>query len=84
MPLIRYSCECGKFKSKFHRVGTSAPALLLCECGKDMKKTLSGPSSNSLIAIDNGVQARRVEVNIDSIKDNQNKARFITKLREKP
>ena len=49
-----------------------------------MKKTLSGPSSNSLIAIDNGVQARRVEVNIDSIKDNQNKARFITKLREKP
>lgn len=84
MPIIRYNCDCGESVGKFYRAGASAPALILCKCGKDMKRTLSGPSSDTKISVDNGVQARRVEINVESIKDSQNKARFIKKLREKP
>lgn len=84
MPLIRYICECGISKGKFYRVGADAPALFPCECSKDMKKILSGPSSESKVVIDNGVQARKVEINLDVMKDNQNKARFKEKMREKP
>lgn len=84
MPIIRYNCECGHTVGKFHRAGASAPALISCTCGKDMKRTLSGPTSDTKIVVDNGVQARKVEINVDAIKDNQNKARFIQKLREKP
>lgn len=84
MPIIRYSCECGLSVGKFHRAGAIAPALILCKCGKEMDRTLSGPSADSKIAVDNGAQARRVYINVDAVKDNQNKARFIKKLREKP
>ena len=84
MPLIRYNCECGKSIRKFYRSGDDAPDLFLCGCGLDMKRILSGPSQGSKIVVDNGVQARKVEINVDTIKDNENKARFIQKLREKP
>ena len=85
MPLIRYTCECNHSMNKFFRAGASAPALLSCPvCEKEMKRVLSGPRAESKIVIDNGVQARKKEINVEAIKDNQNKARFVQKLREKP
>lgn len=48
-----------------------APSCLICECGNEYKKQLSAPSSKSVITIDNGVQAKSVEVNLDTIKSNE-------------
>lgn len=84
MPLIRYTCECGESIKKFYKAGAIAPAFLVCQCSLNMKKTLSGPSAESKTVIDNGVQARKIEVNIEAIKDGQNKARFVKKMRENP
>jgi len=71
MPLLYYLCCCGKHVSKFYRQAASAPGGFACECGKEYKKQLSAPSSKSVITIDNGVQAKSVEVNLDTIKSNE-------------
>lgn len=85
MPLIRYTCSCGHSAGKFFRVGVKAPALLSCpSCDKEMIRTLSGPSAESKVVIDNGVSARKTEINIEAVKDGQNKNRFKEKLRNKP
>lgn len=76
MPLIAYVCECGHSIKKFVRQVKEAPGVLLCEyCNKEnMKKQLSAPTTTSKISIDNGVQARAVEVNPDIIAINHDRA----------
>jgi hypothetical protein len=76
MPLIAYVCSCGHSTKKLVRQVKDAPALLLCEhCNtENMKKTLSAPSSTSKISVDNGVQARAVEINPDIIAINHERA----------
>lgn len=79
MPLIAYTCECKHSKSKLFRRVADAPAEFLCDkCGKNMKKTLSGPSSSSKISIDNGFQARAVEIipNIIEINEERSKKNY--------
>jgi len=72
MPLIAYTCECKNSKSKLFRRAADAPATFLCDkCGKDMKKTLSGPTSSSKITVDNGFQARAVEILPDIVEINE-------------
>lgn len=71
MPLLSYLCSCGKSVSKFYRVAKDAPVELACVCGSEYKRQLSAPSSKSVITIDNGVQAKSVEVNLDTINSNQ-------------
>jgi hypothetical protein len=81
MPLIHYLCECNYSESKFFRQAKDAPATLPCKkCGKNQKKTLSAPSSSSKISIDNGVQARAVEITPDIVEIN--KARSEKNYRE--
>ena len=73
MPLIAYACECGNIAKKMTRQAKDAPAFFICtKCniGK-MKKQLSSPSSSSKITIDNGVQARSVEIMPDIIEINK-------------
>ena len=60
--------------SKFYRQAKDAPAFLSCAeegCEKEAKKQLKSPSSTSKIVIDNGFQARAVEVNPDIVEINQ-------------
>lgn len=72
MPLIAYVCDCKNSKSKLFRRVAEAPAVFICDkCGKDMKKTLSMPTSSTKIVIDNGFQARRVEILPDIIEINK-------------
>ena len=72
MPLIHYVCECRYSISKFYRQPKDAPVTLLCiKCGKDSKKVLKAPSSSSIITVDNGIQAKSVEVNLEVIESNQ-------------
>jgi len=70
MPLISYKCECGNLMSKFFRKPKEAPSLILCDgCGKSLKKQLSAPNSKSVVIVDNGVQSRAVEVDLELVKD---------------
>jgi hypothetical protein len=74
MPLIYYRCECSHSVSKFFRQAKDAPAFFACEapeCKKQAKKQLKAPSSTSKIVVDNGFQARAVEVNPDIIEINE-------------
>lgn len=69
---MTYLCECTHVEKKFHRQAKDSPAFFLCRvCGKQMKKSLSAPSSTSKITIDNGHMARAVEVNPDIIEINK-------------
>lgn len=73
MPLIAYACECGHIEKKFVRQAKDALASFLCPTCKihDAKKMLSSPSSSSKIVVDNGVQARAVEISPDIIEINK-------------
>jgi len=71
MPLISYLCGCGNKASKFHRNAKDAPMEFTCACGSELKKQLSAPSSKSVITVDNGIQAKAVEVNLDTIQSNE-------------
>jgi hypothetical protein len=75
MPLISYICECKNSTSKYYRQAKESPACLLCGvCGKDMKKSLSAPSTSSKISVDNGVQARAVEIDPNIIAINRERS----------
>jgi hypothetical protein len=56
--------------SKFYRQIASAPGGLICECGGEYKKQLSAPTNSSKIVLDNGVQAKAVEVDLNIIESN--------------
>lgn len=75
MPLIHYLCECKYSQTKFYRQAKDAPATLPCvKCGKEFKKQLSAPSSTSKITVDNGFQARAVEINPDIVEINRERS----------
>jgi hypothetical protein len=70
MPIIHFICECGTFANKYYRkVGDIPPTFPCIKCGKNAKKTLKAPSSTSTIIVDNGSQARAVEVNLEVVED---------------
>lgn len=73
MPLFVYACKCGNIEKKYTRQVKDAPVSFLCpNCKIDqMKKQLSSPSSSSKITVDNGVQARSVEISPDIIEINK-------------
>ena len=61
---------CGQGDSKFYRKPKDAPPTVPCKfCGQESKKQLKAPSSASKLMIDNGVQARATEVNLEVIED---------------
>jgi hypothetical protein len=75
MPLIAYQCECGCVDKKFVRAASNAPSSLICKvCAKTMKKLLSAPSSSSKISIDNGFQARAVEITPNIVEINEERS----------
>lgn len=75
MPMIAYACECKHVIKKFVRAAKDAlPSFICTNCSKTMKKLLSAPSSTSKIMVDNGVQARAVEIHPDIIEINEERA----------
>lgn len=66
MPMIRYACKCGHSFTKLVRSGKDAKSESICEkCAGAAKRILSSPASQSKIVVDNGLQARAVEINPD-------------------
>ena len=55
---------------------------LPCVCGGEFKKQLSAPTNSSKIVVDNGVQAKATEVDLNVVQSNiENSTRD---FREKP
>lgn len=76
MPLIAYLCECKNSKTKYFRQVKDVPAFIICnKCEKEMKKCLSSPTSSSKIVVDNGIQARAVEIIPDIVEINQERSK---------
>jgi len=75
MPLIAYQCECKNSKTKYYRQVKDVPAFIICDkCEKQMKKLLSSPTNSSKITVDNGLQARAVEIIPDIVEINQKRS----------
>lgn len=76
MPIIAYGCECTSVIKKFVRKACDAPSSLICAiCQKDMKRMLSAPFSTSKVTIDNGFQARAVEIHPDITEINAERSK---------
>lgn len=69
MPMILYACEDGHFSKKFIRHALDALASFPCPvCKKSVIRKLSAPNSASIVIVDNGVQSKAVEVNLDMVE----------------
>jgi len=69
MPRIPYVCdECSTTRKKFYTATKKIENSIKCECGGDMARKLSFPSQKSKIIVDNGVQARAVELDRDIVE----------------
>lgn len=76
MPLFYYKCSnCECSEKRFIRKVADAPPSFDCKCGEKLTKQLSGPSSASKISVDNGVQARAVEILEDITIINEERSR---------
>ena len=73
MPLIAYKCNCGHEEKKYVRQVKDIPAFFLCpKCNtENLKKAMSAPSSGLVLTVDNGVQARSVDIRPDILEINK-------------
>jgi len=67
MPMIKFQCnnpECDNHINKLYNSSNEVPPFLDCgACGTGkLERTIAAPSSKSTQFVDNGHQARRVEV----------------------
>jgi hypothetical protein len=71
MPLINYVCSCGEVLKKYFKSAKGALPFVKCKCGLEAKKSFGAVSSSHKIVIDNGLVARRLEIdpNIMEIND---------------
>ena len=71
MPLINYVCGCNEVLKKYFKSAKDAPASVKCGCGSEARKSFGTTSSSHKTVIDNGLQARRLEIdpNIMEIND---------------
>jgi hypothetical protein len=77
MPLIDYVCDsCGGVTKCLYKTGLNVPNQADCKhCKGVAKRRLSGGSSSSKIVVDNGVQARAVEIYPDVMEVRENHAK---------
>lgn len=69
MPRISYKCNsCNAVKKKFYNSTKKIVNNIECECGEEMFRQLSSPSQKSKIVVDNGVQAKAVELDRDIVE----------------
>jgi hypothetical protein len=79
MPLINYVCAgCDVVLKKYFKTAKETPSAVKCECGADAKKAFGAVSCSHKVTIDNGLVARRVEIdpNIMQINDERSQADY--------
>lgn len=76
MPLINYSCSCGVSFKKYLRNAADAAKTLPCKCGLEAKKAFGLTSSSHRITIDNGLMARRLEIDPEIMEINDERSKL--------
>lgn len=72
--IIHYLCEsCKETNKKYYRKAKDILSEFECKCGKKMERQLGAPSSNCTQIIDNGLQARQVEVSSQVVEQEKEK-----------
>lgn len=75
MPMIVFDCKCGNVKKKFFSNSKKITDNVECDkCKGKMVRQLSPPSQRSKMVVDNGVQAKAVELDreiVDIIEDRE-------------
>ena len=72
--LIHYKCEkCGNATKKYYKKSKDVIDEIECECGGELERQLGAPNSSSTQFIDNGLQARRVEVTSEVVEQERQK-----------
>lgn len=74
MPLISYECGCGDLCNRYFKSAKDSPATIICVCGLEAKKAFGKTSSSHKITIDNGLMAKRVEVDPNIMQINDERA----------
>jgi hypothetical protein len=77
MPLLTYACTAGHVTKKMTRQAKEAPVSFPCpadDCYHEAKRQLGTPGSSSKIVIDNGFQARAVEIVPNIVEINQERS----------
>jgi hypothetical protein len=67
---MNYSCDCGEIQKKYFKTAKDAPPAVKCKCGLESRKTFGAISSSHLTVIDNGISARRLEINPEIMEIN--------------
>jgi hypothetical protein len=78
--LIKFECnnpECNNSIDKMFRSHKEIPPFLDCaSCGTGkLERVLGAPMSKTTVVIDNGIQAKQVEVSTEVVLKEENKAR---------
>tara|TARA_R100000951_G_scaffold116766_1_gene130584 strand:+ start:21933 stop:22208 length:276 start_codon:yes stop_codon:yes gene_type:complete len=69
MPRISYNCSsCDKTRKKFYKNAKEIKKTIECECGGELLRQLSSPSSKSTMVVDNGVQAKATELDREIVE----------------
>jgi len=69
MPRILYICnKCRKENKRFFKSSIEIQNKLECNCGGELERQLSSPSQRSKMVIDNGVQAKAVELDREIVE----------------
>ena len=75
MPIISYSCNCGKvFNKYFKKVDEILPQIICTFCGKEAKKVFGKTSTSHKITIDNGLMARSIDVDPNIMDINEERS----------
>jgi len=74
MPLLNYVCSCGEVLKKYFKSAKDALSTVQCKCGLEAKKSFGSVSSSHKIIIDNGLMARRLEVDPDITQINDERS----------
>lgn len=73
--LVNFLCpQCGNSITKLFKKHKDIPSDINCICGSKLERQLSGPTSKSTQIIDNGVQARQVEVMNEVVEQERERA----------
>lgn len=69
MPRVLYFCsKCNANDKKFYRSSKDILNKIQCACGGELARQLSSPTQRSKITVDNGVQAKAVELDREIVE----------------
>lgn len=76
MPLINYSCSCGKVYKKYFNSAKDALSSVDCECGAKAVKSFGATTVGHKIVIDNGLMSKSIEISPDIMEINEERSKI--------